>query len=331
MPAVQSENQKVIAIVCADLHLSLSPPPARAKEFNWFDAMARPLGEMGALAVKHNCPILCAGDLFDKWAPPPELINFVIDVLPGVIYAIPGQHDLPYHSKANIEQCAFQTLVKAGKIKHVPPEGMWVLSRGTGTMLRVYGFGWCEPIEHPKDTKTSPRIALVHEYTWINGAGYPNAREDQKPDGRRYKGYDAVIIGDNHKPWDILQADRRGKIHIFNCGGFFNRKSDELHHPRIGLLMEDCTIHTHLLDTSKNSFNPAVKGLEEGVDSRLAEFLTELHRLQGTSLDFRETIIRAMDAKGTSPDVRRWVMQSLELQLDGLGRIVRDQGLHECY
>ena len=54
--------------------------------------MQRSLEQIRDLQKEFDCPVICAGDIFDKWNSPPELINFAYDNLPE-IYAIPGQHD----------------------------------------------------------------------------------------------------------------------------------------------------------------------------------------------------------------------------------------------
>ena len=108
---MRSKNtENIIAIFAADLHLSLKAPIWRSTEQDWFEAMLRPLVELRTLATLHNCPIVYAGDIFDKWNSPPELINFAIEHLPKG-HAIPGQHDLPLHNYEDIRKSAYWTLV----------------------------------------------------------------------------------------------------------------------------------------------------------------------------------------------------------------------------
>ena len=77
-----SKETRVIAILCADVHLSLNPPVWRSNEPDWFAAMKRPLDEIKELQKKnHDCPVFCAGDIFHKWDSPAELINWAIDNL----------------------------------------------------------------------------------------------------------------------------------------------------------------------------------------------------------------------------------------------------------
>ena len=110
------ESNKVIAILCADIHLQHKAPVWRSAEDDWYEAMRRPLKEITDLGYTHNCPIIIAGDIFTKWNSCPELINFALTYLPSGAYCIPGQHDLPNHQIKDIEKSAYQTLIKAGKI-----------------------------------------------------------------------------------------------------------------------------------------------------------------------------------------------------------------------
>jgi hypothetical protein len=61
---VGKKTDKVIAILCADLHLSHKPPIARSNEPCWYTAMKRQLNELSNLSQKWEAPVLCAGDVF---------------------------------------------------------------------------------------------------------------------------------------------------------------------------------------------------------------------------------------------------------------------------
>src|SRR4051812_12555947 len=69
---------KVNSLWCSDIHLSHKPPIARSAEPCWYSAMQRQLDELRSVALELDVPIFVAGDIFDRWNPPPELINFAI-------------------------------------------------------------------------------------------------------------------------------------------------------------------------------------------------------------------------------------------------------------
>jgi Calcineurin-like phosphoesterase len=296
-------KKDIIAIACADIHLSLNPPLARKGEEQqpggWFAAMARPLKELEDLKMDlGGVPILMAGDLFDRHNPSPELINFAMDHLPEM-YAIPGQHDLPFHSYADIEKSAYWTMVKHERIHHID-------SFVRFGPHKVTGFGWGRKVE-PTTNPPGLNIALVHEYTWMEGAGYLGAPHSQKVCPSRYDGYDTVIIGDNHISWESTFLNG---ANVFNCGGFYRRKSDEVNHrPRVGLIHSNGSVESHYLDCSKDILVPTANQEQAIVSSEVAAFVARLRSLQGMSLDYREELVRAM--RDESAEVRKILVEAL--------------------
>ena len=308
----ENKDNPVVAIVCADLHLSLNPPIARSKEPGWFEAMARSLCELEELAEEHHAPIFCAGDIFDHWRSPPELINFAVNNLPEM-WAIPGQHDLPLHDPGSIHKSAYWTLVEFGKIHHITtPRLLTPLDgSGTGTAVRLYGFGWSQPIVPPEAADKILRVALVHAYTWIDSACFPGAPEGAKPSAKKYQGFDAVVIGDNHKSWEQVYKN----TNVFNCGGFYRRRVDEVsHRPRVGLLRADGSIESHYLDTSQDVLVVlGGSGGERGQDPDFQAFLSELNGFQAADLDYKEALRRAMASPKVSPRVKQCLAAALEV------------------
>lgn len=303
-------DDKVIAICCADIHLRHKAPLCRAGEPDWYAAMARPLKEIRELAGLYNVPILCAGDIFDRWNSSAELINFAIDHLP-YLWAVPGQHDLPLHSYELIERSAYTTLIKSGKI--ITP-----LISGSSYNIHdsdwyVTGAGWnCEPYKMQSLNKENkPTILVIHQYAWVDGYSYPDAPESGKISKRRkdIQEFDVVIFGDNHKGF----LTKCGDTTVFNCGSLMRTKSDqEDYKSHVGLLKANGEIELHYLDISQDVFTPTESKREAEVDMELEEFLKELGTLQGMSLDFRDVIIEAMDKKEVSPEVRTIILEAME-------------------
>ncbi len=314
MPSMQKTDEKIIAIFCADLHLSLRPPVFRSAENDWMCAMLRPLVELRTLAMLHNCPIIYAGDIFDKWNSSPELINFAIKHLPKG-YAIPGQHDLPLHNYEDIEKSAYWTLVKADRIYHIVPN-MYLAEEPAPLML--YGFSFGKKIKPRKDnskTKHALQIAIVHEYKWIKGCSYPNAdstgnienRQPLKRDGKCL-GYDVIVYGDNH----IGFQTNIGKTQIFNCGSLMRRNSDQIdYEPQVGLLTAKGKIISHKLDCSKDKYiSDNIIGKETELD--LTQFMNELEQLGDTAFDFGESVKRFFEKHKTEKVIRNIILNAME-------------------
>jgi DNA repair exonuclease SbcCD nuclease subunit len=62
-----------LAVLVADLHLSLQQPACRADE-NWLAVQKRYLKQLSVIGLA----VICAGDIFDRWNPSPELLVFAI-------------------------------------------------------------------------------------------------------------------------------------------------------------------------------------------------------------------------------------------------------------
>ena len=296
---------RVIAVFCADIHLSHKPPVARSAEPDWYEAMCRPLRQLRAIAEEHNAPIICAGDVFDKWNSPPELINFAIRQLPNM-YAIPGQHDLPYHGYEEMRKSAYGVLAQIGIIRNIDS------TRHTRfTNLAISGFPWRKELKPRSERAGGISIALIHQYCWISGHSYPNAPPVQAAflHSKNLQGYDIAVFGDNHKGF-IVSKDPL----IYNCGALIRRRIDERdYQPMVGLLREDGTVVQHELDCSEDKWidpNEGIELAERVLDS--SGFLEELSTLDRESLNFEEMVKRYCNQNKIEPKVRSEIMCALE-------------------
>ena len=303
------ESNEVIAILCADIHLQHKAPVWQSAESDWYEAMKRPLREITDLGYTHNCPVIIAGDIFDKWNSCPELINFALTYLPSNGICIPGQHDLPNHQIEDIERSAYQTLIKAGKIVRAE------LTRLKCETFFIRGFPYgstLTPLE--KRYKKGINIAVCHEYKWIKEHKYGTAPADTefkaKLEGERVKGYDVIVYGDNHKGW----YTKKGKTTIWNCGSLIRRHSDEIDYkPRVGLLMSDGSVEPHFLDISLDKFltPEQVKDVIED-DFDMSDMMEVLNKLGASDLDFEQALDVYMELKKVSPEIRRILIKAME-------------------
>lgn len=305
---MQTKSKRVVAIACADIHLSHLPPIARAGEPDWYAAMARPLRELTRLQDYHEVPILCAGDIFHHWKAPPELINFAMEEMPFMA-AIPGQHDLPLHSYADMHKSAYTTLAMAGKLVDVKPGELHL----SGINLAIYGFPWgfTGTDVNTKPAKDKLNIALHHAYRGLSNFNvYENAPSSAIIRAHEYEGFDTVIIGDNHIPFDVSGAGPT----IFNCGSLMRRNSDQVkHRPRVGLVYSSGSVKSHYLNCSMDVFAPISEPyFTQGVTRRIDNLLDELNDIQKTALDFPEALRQAMNRKDVTVHVREILLKALE-------------------
>jgi len=283
--------------------------------------MASYLSQLSQEADKHNCPIVCAGDIFDDgWRPhrcPPELINFAIQYMPPM-YAIPGQHDLPFHRYDLIERSAYWTLCAADKITNIQPNVPYALPRPTNEARQVIidAFPWgvkLKPLEDVEQvTPGVLRLCLAHRYVWIDGRGYPGADDGDHIRNltEMLDGYDVALFGDNHK--SFLTGTVSG-CQIFNHGTFMRRKIDERsYQPMMGLLRNDGTIKPKSYNVSHDKWIEIPEAAErEFEDTYLngTEFLTELASLGDAAINFSESVKRWMKENEPNPRVYSLILQ----------------------
>lgn len=223
--------------------------------------------QWGELVEELNIPSFVAGDLFHRYNPSPRLLHFAMEALPENVYAIPGQHDLPYHNYHDVRGSGFGVL---GLAKFINPDTYWNgenyyqfrqqpdLAR---SITAYAGFAWRENPDQnilkcpPAWIKSSViRVAYTHEYCWSGEHRFMNADKNyaqQRADivWERYKdhGYTHVFCGDNHKGFIDGQ--------VGNTGTFIRRRLDEMDYRPFGIILySDGTMKQHFWDTSKDKF-----------------------------------------------------------------------------
>jgi len=301
-----SKRDPVVAIICSDLHLQLRPPLAREEEPDWLAAMDRPLAEIRELVRKHKAIVLYAGDIFDRWNSPAELINWALEHLPSG-WSIPGNHDLPNHRLELVHKSAYGTMVRAGKLNDLSNKGLQI--RNT---LYIYGFpfGSVPKFERPKHKGLV--IGLVHEYLWQAGASYPGAPKEQKLSkvAKRFKPFDVVVVGDNHIGF---KRKLKGGTVVLNCGTVMRRKSNEAHYePQCGLIHESGKVSVHKFDISKDIITETVTEKEEKELKDMEDLVDGLSGLEASDLSFRDSIARAMKHKAVRPLVKQIILEALD-------------------
>lgn len=312
---------KPIAVCVADLHLSSKPPVARSAEPCWLAAQARQLDQLRKLVTsptgEQKISVLCAGDVFDKYAASPEVVNVALGHLPH-LHAVFGNHDLPNHDPKQLRRSAFWTLVKAGKVTMLEP-GQGLEINNARQPMRVWGFPFgCPPVPLEKPHDFYLEVALVHAYVWNKKLNTGHAAASEKQTTGAYRkalaGYDVAIFGDNHTPFEATKTIRpEHKQLLFNVGGFFRRRIDEINHrPSVGLLHADGTIERHYLNCADDKFvdGADLKALAGGVDYQA--FIESLAELGDQALDFAAAVRQALDREKVPQAVRQLILTALE-------------------
>lgn len=307
----------MIALLVSDLHLSHQKPSIRA-EVGWYGVMAGYLKQLNDMIPAWDVPVICGGDLVDRWNQPPEFISFCIDHLPEM-YAVPGQHDLPNHSWDELYRSAFGLLARIGKVKRLDEHStafrFYLDDEQDSVVLRAYGFGWEKQVRPPLAKEKNDRIidlAVVHRYVWSNpGNSYPDASEEGLVTkiNKEFRPYDVVLFGDNHHTVSWIDNQHQ---HRLNPGTFIRRKSDEINHrPCVGLLKADGSIERKYLDVSGDKFVDRPEAADSAAEG-LEEFVEGLKSLDHSSLDFRDAVRKAVENEKLSKRAGKLVLQAME-------------------
>jgi len=321
-------SKHIVAVFVSDLHLSHRAPIARSVEEDWYGVQARYLAQLENIAG--GLPIVCCGDIFDKWNAPPELINMALDCIPKGMWAIPGNHDLPSHDYDQIKRSAYGTLVAAKRIRNMD-EPTHIACHNGDTLNRFiihpfpHGFELA-PLLRKRDEKKKKKkarnlpdtdsyfhIAAVHDYIWNKGkTGFPGAPKTALIGGmgERLKGYTAAFFGDNHKGFQAKIQNCR----VVNCGGFMRRNIDQKEYkPQVGFLFEDGTVGTQKLDCKTDQFietDTVLEILNTSLD--MAEFIGELGRLGKTGLSFVESVKQFLGDHKIGKRVRDIILKAMD-------------------
>ena len=231
MPNLREAPMTPLAILLSDMHITDQVPRGRAEK-NWLNEVLLPRAKALRLAVdQYRCPILVAGDVFDRWAPSVEVVNWVMDNLP-VMYSIPGQHDMPGHNYEGRYRGAYGTLVRARLLRDLVPGTYGGIIDGWS----ITAVPWGHPIP-PGLGKNS--LIMAHVYaadgkaTMYHGCEAPAIQTT-------VTGYSVALYGDNHIPWS---RTINGTLH-FNHGCWARRTTMEKNYQPegFGVLWSDGTI-----------------------------------------------------------------------------------------
>jgi DNA repair exonuclease SbcCD nuclease subunit len=310
-------DHKTLAIVCSDIHLSHRPPLARSNEADWYEVMRDRLRLLRQHCGRARAPLIIAGDVFDKWNPPPKLINFAIQefkAFPYNVYAIPGQHDLPDHDLGRMHESAYGSLRYAEAIIHLAERTLICADNGTSRTSSLFAtpFQWGQELEPCEADAVDGVVhcAIIHKYVWMKGHGYPGApvEASAKQTAKQLTGYHVAVFGDNHK--SFMAAD--GKLDILNCGALLKRKSDERdYRTSIGFITDQGTVlRKELKNRRKEEWLdiPDLPTTEENIELQL--LLRELANIGDAAINFEETVHAALE--GHRPSVRKLVLSILD-------------------
>lgn len=304
---------KVIAnaVLVSDLHLTDSTPVSRID--NYQAAQIKKLQFLQKLSEENNnCPILCAGDVFDYWKASPWLCSMAYEYLPENFICIPGQHDLPGHSLQEYERSALGLLEKAKRII-VLKEG--VLELDEDMYVQGIPFGQLSNF-HPSQVNGPKRkILMFHELVWPGGPPTWNKNSKTLTSDRVLDDFgqyfDVILTGDNHQ--NFVKENEEGEL-LVNPGSMMRITADQEDHiPRCYLYYADSgTIEAINFPIEQNVFNLEHLDSRKEKDARIAAYIEHMSKDWEVGLSFRKNLEVFFDKNKTPEKVREIIWQAME-------------------
>lgn len=267
-------------IYCSDLHLREDRPICRTDE-DWIETQLKQLKFIANTAKKHSAIVLIGGDIFHRSQVPDYIKNMFINTFNGLkVYAIAGQHDLPWHMLSKIDQSSFGVL------------------RNTGVVQDPVFCGYAHYGEQPS---IKMDMVVIHESIF--------ATDKDCPPGM--KAFTAVEIFDKYPAKWILSGDihhgfceRQQGRHLI-MGGCMNRQASDMidYEPKIWFIDTDTDGVKPILipDDVSMVTDIHIQNKEERED-RITAFVTSIKESKTVSLDFELNVELAIKNDSELPE-----------------------------
>ena len=293
---------KPSAILTADKHLREDIPVCRTDDY--VQAQWDKIQFENQLAEKYGCPILDAGDVFNKWKPSPWLIREAVERLGGNRITIPGNHDLPNHSLESYEKSGLSVL-----------ESVDIYTVLKNNCLKEKEFNVCGISygqagnwNRADDNKS---ILLLHQMVWQGKKlPYPGAENEGNEVTellKKYPEFDLIVTGHNHQ---TFVQEYKGRL-LVNPGSMMRSTTDQMDFKP--------SLFLWYADTNKveQVFYPIKQGVitrehiekREEQDARLQAFVQGLKQDAEIGLGFERNLEQFMNKNNISAAVKEKVWQ----------------------
>jgi DNA repair exonuclease SbcCD nuclease subunit len=300
-------------ILTADWHLREDTPACRTDDY-WV-AQEKAVDFVTDLAREHQCPVIIAGDVFDRWRRTHRLVSWAAEHMPEIVYAIPGQHDLPNHQLSEAPKSALYVLEATNRLFTLTPAGKSVTGAHRAPNMVIYGYPYGAKLQKaPKKTKTR-QIAVCHTMVWHREKPWPGCEADSALKLlKKMQGFDLIVTGDNHKPFTV--RTKSGRL-LVNPGSLLRMRADQAEHlPRVYLYdAEENTVKPVYLPIDKKAVSRTHIDISERKEERQERYSSFVKRLGGkweVGLSFEDNLKKFFRKHKTKKAVKRLVLEALE-------------------
>jgi len=300
----------ISAILCSDPHLRDTIPDCR--KGTYFFEEIKKLAFIQELQKIYDCPVICAGDVFDYWKTSPFLMVYALRALPDKFFAIPGQHDMPNHNYDMLDRSGFGLLKEAGRLTEIDEEGF-----GWRKSFRMEGWRYGKELP-PRSRRgfqpmeERPRIAVCHSLTWESSEPFPGAvGNNAQAMLSRFPRCSLVLTGDNHKQF-VYKAPS-GQI-LVNPGSMMRMKSDQRNHrPAIYLWdAEANNIERMELPCNEDSMLLEIRERNKEQEAEVFSFVEGLQNSRDISLNFVDNLKQYVNKNQIGEDLQQKIWEVVE-------------------
>jgi DNA repair exonuclease SbcCD nuclease subunit len=285
-------KMRVDAILTADWHLMERNPVCRKDDY--CHTQLEKVIQIYRLSREYGCPVLVAGDLFDRWKPSPYLLRQAINVTSGIkIFAIPGNHDLPQHVLELVDKSGIGVLDASFDFNVMVNPKSFVREASRPFVVHPFPFGTLPDENYAKNVLKQDvvNVALLHKFTYAPGDKPVFADTTQSATRllKACKGFDLVVVGDNHQSFVV---ERRGQV-LVNPGSIGRLTADqESHVPKVYLWnAEENKVISCPLKCSDDVISREHIEKEEERDERIDKFVSTLSVDENAmNIDFEENL-----------------------------------------
>lgn len=298
--------KQVDAIICADLHLWDSSPTCRMDDY--WSAQERKVVYIRTLQEKFRCPVFDGGDVFHRWKASPRLLAWAIkNMYPCITVA--GNHDLPYHSMALYFHSSLAVLEAAGKVE---VNGVHEYDNG----VVVYAVPWggeVPPISHEHLQFSHRRVLILHTLSYDGDTPWPGAENRVESASEildRYREFDLIVVGDNHKSFVI---EKGGRL-LISPGSVMRMKIDQVDYKPCVWLWDAKRnkVEPHYLPIEKDVFSVKNEQGGEEMDERVNALIEALQKNAGIGVDFRFNLERVLSTAHISKRAKEIVWEAVD-------------------
>lgn len=299
-------------LLTSDWHLCDKTPICRKDDFH--KTMLNKLREIVRLSNEEKAIVLCAGDVFDHWKVSCSLLSEVIDILYKChvpVCVIPGQHDLPAHSKERLYESNLRLLDVVGAVHVFGVPGTPYVQVGDGWNIVFLGFG---ADYEPEEKFDGSLILLTHEFVYeVPDADWKkDVGSKAKSFMKKHSDCDLILCGDNHQQFVVDSGDQL----LVNPGSLMRRTIAQVDHtPAVYLYdTEDQSLEEIFLDcpSSEEAISREHKEQIEMHEKRASVFVSRLEDDYEVGLSFQENVERFLKENEPGDSVEELVLESLE-------------------